>query len=439
MDGELRYCTSADGTRIAYMVFSDHPGIPIIQVTSWVFPIAHASFQDSVGAWYERPGSTFRLISYDRRGVGASQRDRVHDFSLEAQTSDLAAVVDHLALDEFFLIGFMDGTAAATAYAATHPSRVRRLILNSPLPRGADPWEPETLRALLQLVPASWPMAARMIGELLWSHEANDSRRANVRSLVSSCSPDVASAYLQFWAGYDVTAYLPKVQAPTLVVTVGVNERTVAGARNTAALMLDARCIDLDTHAKAVDAVLRFLKDEQPLRLPSSSRAALSGTAVILFTDVAGSTSLTERMGDAAFRLAASALDERMRAAIWECGGTPVEGKVLGDGLMAVFTSAAQAIGAARRCVALSAESELRLHVGIHAGDVIHEKNNVYGGAVNIASRICELCEPGEIMVSQTIRDLARTSASVTFHDRGEQLLKGITDPIRVFVVVPGD
>jgi adenylate cyclase len=140
-------------------------------------------------------------------------------------------------------------------------------------------------------------------------------------------------------------------------------------------------------------------------------------------------------MGDAAFRNASKALDDATRRAIRTAGGTPVEGKVLGDGVLGVFSSAAQAIDAARRCVELSAESELRLHIGLHAGDVIREGDNVYGGAVNIASRICGLCDPGEILVSGTVRDLARTSAGVAFEDRGERTLKGIEDPVRVFAV----
>jgi class 3 adenylate cyclase len=168
--------------------------------------------------------------------------------------------------------------------------------------------------------------------------------------------------------------------------------------------------------------------------------------AVILFTDIADSTALTERMGDAAFRAASRALDESVRAAMRECGGAPVEGKVLGDGVMGVFTSAAQAIDAARRCLALTGPSNIQhptsniqIHIGLHAGDVIREKDNVYGGAVNIASRICGLCEPGEILVSATIRDLARTSAGVTFEDRGEHALKGVADVVRVFAVRWGE
>jgi len=77
----------------------------------------------------------------------------------------------------------------------------------------------------------------------------------------------------------------------------------------------------------------------------------------------------------------------------------------------------------------------LPLHLGIHAGDVVREENNVYGGAVNIASRISGLSAPGEVLVSRTVADLARTSAGVTFEDRGEQALKGIDELVRVFAV----
>jgi class 3 adenylate cyclase len=157
--------------------------------------------------------------------------------------------------------------------------------------------------------------------------------------------------------------------------------------------------------------------------------------AVILFTDIADSTALTERMGDAAFRVASKTFDERARAAIRDAGGVPVSGKVLGDGVMAIFTSAAQAIAAARRCIELSAASELRLHVGLHAGDVIRDGDNVYGGAVNIAARVCGESAAGEVLVSDIVRGLARTSAGVVFEDRGERSLKGIEDAVRLFEV----
>jgi adenylate cyclase len=107
----------------------------------------------------------------------------------------------------------------------------------------------------------------------------------------------------------------------------------------------------------------------------------------------------------------------------------------LGDGVLATFPSAAQAIDGARRCLALSAASELGLHIGLHAGDVIREENNVFGGAVNIAARICSLSEPGQILVSDVVRGMARSSAGVEFEDRGEQAMKGVGEPVRVYEV----
>jgi class 3 adenylate cyclase len=159
-------------------------------------------------------------------------------------------------------------------------------------------------------------------------------------------------------------------------------------------------------------------------------------TAIILFTDIADSTALTERLGDAAFRERARTLDASLREAVRAHDGRPIEGRLLGDGMLAVFSSARRAIEAALRCAGAGDELGLPLHVGLHAGDVIREEANVFGGAVNIAARVSSLAAPGELVVSSTVRELARTSAGVTFEDRGEHALKGVADPMRVWRVV---
>jgi class 3 adenylate cyclase len=74
----------------------------------------------------------------------------------------------------------------------------------------------------------------------------------------------------------------------------------------------------------------------------------------------------------------------------------------------------------------------------LHAGDVIREEGNVFGGAVNIAARICALSAPGEILVSDVVRGMARSSAGVAFEDRGEQEMKGVGEPVRVYAVREG-
>ena len=183
----------------------------------------------------------------------------------------------------------------------------------------------------------------------------------------------------------------------------------------------------------AINAFFTRGADARPPRDPAPDLA--SGTAVILFTDIVDSTALTERLGDARFRDASRALDAGLRAAIRDAGGAAIDGKLLGDGVLATFPSAAQAIDGARRCLALSAASELGLHIGLHAGDVIREDDNVFGGAVNIASRICGLSAPGEILVSDVVRGMARSSAGVEFEDRGEQEMKGVGEPVRVYAV----
>ncbi len=186
---------------------------------------------------------------------------------------------------------------------------------------------------------------------------------------------------------------------------------------------------DIDAVAAVID---EFLDEGEE----SAAKAELpEGMAVILFADIVESTALTEELGDAAFRAKARELDVSLRAIIRECSGTPVEGKVLGDGVLAVFTSARQAIECALRCNAASDTVGLLLHLGIHAGDVIREGNNVYGGAVNIAARIAGASEPGEVLVSDTVRGLARTSAGVAFDDRGERSLKGIDEAQRLYAV----
>jgi adenylate cyclase len=182
-----------------------------------------------------------------------------------------------------------------------------------------------------------------------------------------------------------------------------------------------------------------FLGTNRPR--PALSRSApISGTAIILIADIADSTALTERIGDTAFRERARTLDSALRTVVVEHGGTLIDAKTLGDGVLATFAGASPAIEAALACAQVAEGIGLALHLGLHAGDVLREadaagRDNVYGGAVNVASRISGLSEPGEVLVSDVVRALARTSAAVTFEDRGEHALKGVADLQRLYAV----
>jgi class 3 adenylate cyclase len=213
---------------------------------------------------------------------------------------------------------------------------------------------------------------------------------------------------------------------------------SVQAGQRLAARIPDSRFLVVEdpTFAQLPAHIDEFLAEGEEQPQPASLPA---GMTAILFADIAASTALTERLGDAAFREKARGLDEAMRGVIRDHGGTAIEGKLLGDGVLAVFTSARQAIEAALSCGNAGDGAGLPLHLGLHAGDVIREENNVYGGAVNIAARISALSAPGELLVSDTVRGLARTSAGVSFEDRGERELKGVSEPVRVWAVREGE
>ena len=171
---------------------------------------------------------------------------------------------------------------------------------------------------------------------------------------------------------------------------------------------------------------------------PSSKRVIGAETVVILFTDIADSTALTERLGDAAYLERAGEFEQTVRQAVREWGGEDIEGVTLGDGVLAVFSSGTNAIECSIRAHECARDAGFRLHVGIHAGDVLRTETGVHGGAVNIAARVCDAAPPGDTLVSDTVRSLARTSASVQFLDRGLHQFKGVSDPHQVFAVQVG-
>jgi len=252
----------------------------------------------------------------------------------------------------------------------------------------------------------------------------------------------------------DLSGSLGDITARTLVMHSEADGfYPFAGGQEMAAQIPNARLLPLEGNLSlttlgdkmevVTDAINSFLDENPETRrlagYPKSSgrpdRVQSSSMAVIMFADVADSTALTEQMGDTVFRVKARQLEGALRSAIRENVGTAVDGKLLGDGVLAVFTSARQAIEAALACGKAGDDAGLPLHLGLHAGDVIREDNNVYGGAVNIASRISGLSAPSEVLVSDIIRGLARTSASVMFEDRGAQALKGVGETMRVWAV----
>ncbi len=452
MEPRIQYAKTSDGVSIAYWTLGT--GTPFILMPSTMLSPSMRHWETERGRrWFARLAENRMLIRYDHRGCGHSSDDLV-DYSLDSRLRDLEAVVDRLGLDTFVLFGYWMSGPEAIAYAANYPDKVSQLILWCASARGTDFYRDEDANRALSAVAAQDPrFYAEMIAHAAWGWSGSEEARVTAADIMDRLGDESWEAMGRATLGDDVTRLLPLVRAPTLVL-----HRRDRGfpperaARTLAARIPGAELAILEGDAvgpyvgdveSVLTAIDEFLGDAEAVRPGDSSaeaRAAAepavpSGTAVILFADIADSTALTERVGDAAFRDKARDLDASMRSIIRENAGTPIEGKLLGDGVLAVFTSARQAIEAALACGRAGDDGGLPLHLGLHAGDVIREDNNVYGGAVNIASRISGLSAPGEVLVSDIVRGLARTSAGASFEDRGEQSLKGVGEPVRVWAV----
>ena len=247
----------------------------------------------------------------------------------------------------------------------------------------------------------------------------------------AACWLDVKRTYMElrpdlrrlYAAMNDVTTYAPTLAplgfAPLQEADVEIGDSPLQSAI-------------LDFGEESVEGWLRGLiaselgVDPQDLRPGAGEDVLPEGTVTIMFSDIADSTGLTERLGDHAFRALARELDRTVRLVIGEAGGVPVEGVLVGDGLMAVFTSAHQAIEASLQVRSAASDIGLELHVGLHAGDVIREDGNVFGGAVNLAARVASAAPPGEVFASETVKGLARTSVGVSFASCGAHELKGV-------------
>jgi class 3 adenylate cyclase len=436
MELQTRYVTSADGTRIAMSTLGQ--GRPLVLVYEiWV---------TSMEAYWQVPGVRENLqrlarhrtiVQFDHRGIGLSERE-VADLSLDARVSDLAAVVDHCGAEEIDLLGRISGGPVAIGYAARNPTRVRRLILLDALARARDIQRAAHERALWPLIESEWELFVRTQTLVAGGWSEVGLKMAEVS--IDNITPQSFLAASRATGQYDATGLLPQLRCPTLLMRErGTPWVSIDVAKRIAAAVPNARFVQFEQEHRlpllteaAIQIVEQFLDEDES---QSHGEKSHQGHAVILFADIADSTALTERLGDAAFREKARELDSALRSLIRDTSGTAIEGKLLGDGVLAVFTSASGAIDCALRCGAAGDEAGLPLHLGLHAGDVIREENNVYGGAVNIASRISGLSAPGEVLVSETVRSLARTSAGVRFEDRGEQELKGVGEPVRVWAV----
>jgi len=451
MEQQIRFCTSSDGTRIAYPTVGQGP--PVVSIRPWFTHLEYEWESPMRRPFIDRLSARHLLIRHDGRGMGLSDH-RVSDYSPEAQVRDLEAVVDALGLERFALYGQSQGGATSITYAVRYPERVSHLILQGSFARMA--WLIDTeegqqrFQTALSLIRQGWGTdlpAYRQFFTSLFMPDADAEAIQQFNEFQRiSASPENAAAVLSAQRDTDVSELLSQVRAPTLVVhcrgdaiiPFAAGRELAAGIPGARFLPLDSRNHSILPHEPAAEvlgkAVDEFLGEgEEAVAGP-----ARSGLVTILFTDVEGSTALTQRLGDARAREVLREHERIVREALRAHGGSEV--KALGDGFMASFGSATRALECAiatQRAFAEhneSAEEPIRVRIGLNAGEPIAEAEDLFGTAVNLAARIAAQAAGGEILVANVVRELA-AGKGFLIADRGETALRGFEDPVRLFEV----
>ena len=442
MEPQLRFCASADGTRIAFYALGQGP--PRVFVAPWIVNLEQDLERPEGRAFFESLGDGRQLVWFDRRGVGASQRN-VDDVSLEAQVADLTAVVDSLGLEQFDLIALEDGAAISVTYTAQHPEQVSRMVLWAPIIYGADVATAETWSSLIGLIRSNWSMARRSLAGFAFPSGPVEEQRWISTYIREIMSPEIAAKYLESVADLDVRPAAAQVHAPTLILhRRGLHNVPVVASRGAAAVIPNARLVALEgevgviylgDQAPVLEQIEGFL-DEGSKREPTPEMPE-AAVHTILFTDMESSTTLTQQLGDAKAQEVRRVHNDIVRSAISTNSGNEI--KHTGDGIMASFATASSALDCAiaiQQGVASHKEeqpdSPLGVYVGVNAGEPIAEDDDLFGTSVDLAARLVDHAEPGQIIASDVVRQLA-AGKDFLFADLGETELRGFEDPVKLW------
>jgi pimeloyl-ACP methyl ester carboxylesterase len=435
MQPTIRY-TKSGPVHVAYQVFGDGaidlvlvPGF-ISQLEVWWSEPAHVR-------WLNRLGQSARVILFDKRGTGLSDRvDQQPD--MDARMDDVRAVMDAVGVERAAIMGISEAGSLASLFAASHPDRCQALVLYGAFARFSS-WFPTeaALQQFYHYADTSWGTGASlpMFVPSMVGNKAFQEWWGRFERL--GATPAACIEIMRLNSQIDVSAILPTIHIPTLVIhrqgDVAVN---VEGGREIAALVPGARYIELpgtdhipfigDNAGEIVDAVREFLTGS---RAPVTINRIL---ATVLFTDIVGSTEKVAALGDRRWRDLLDEHDKAVRAELARFRGHEV--KSLGDGFLATFDGPARAIHCAQSIMSALRPLGIPIRAGIHTGEVEIAGHDIRGIAVHITSRVASLGGTDDILVSRTIKDIVAGSG-ITFEDFGTHVLKGVPDDWQLYRV----
>ena len=444
---EVRYAKSGD-VNIAYGVVGDGP-FDLVLVTGSVFSNFEVAWEGPPADFYRRLASFSRLILFDKRGTGLS--DRVTGVpDLETRMDDVRAVMDAAGSDRAAVMGTSEGGPMTMLFAATYPDRCAATILyGNPVSyeRNDDfPWDWTREQNLEYIKDRELRWGTKEYLEDMFRGFApsladdEELRRWWVRWARMSASPGAAYQLGRMNIDIDVRHVLPTIRVPTLVIHRTNDLSTdVRYGRFAAEKIPGARMVEFagKDHSFFVDPepilaeVERFLMDiwnrgEWEMVEPDRM------LATVLFTDIVGSTAKLAELGDKRWKDLLQQHHSLVRRLLVRFRGREID--TAGDGFFASFDGPARAIRCAVAITQAVRELGIDVRAGLHTGECEVVDGKVGGIAVHIGSRVASQAGPGEVLVSSTVRDLVAGSG-IGFSERGAAELKGIPGEWRLFAV----
>jgi pimeloyl-ACP methyl ester carboxylesterase len=439
---DIRYARNED-VSIAYTTMGEGP-TDLIFVTGFVGHLEIAFESPLIRSFFERLASFVRVVVFDKRGFGLSDRG-AGSYTIEGVAEDMVAVLDAAGIERAAVFGVSEGGPAAALFAATHAERVSALIAYGTYARvAAAPDYPEgipveEIRRFSGGLVETWGGADSL---RLFAPEESADPEVQAwwgRLLRGGTSPAGVRSLLEMYENLDIRAVLSQINVPSLVLW-RRDDRLIppAASRAMADGIPDAKTVELegDAHFFAAGDQESMLGEiEEFLTGRRSAPAAERTLATVLFTDIVSSTERAAAEGDAAWRKLLTEHDRLARLEVERERGRLV--KSTGDGVLASFDGPARAITAARGMRDRLAPLGIEIRAGVHTGECERLGDDLGGIAVHIGARVSSAAEPGEVLVSQTVRDLV-VGSGIGFEDRGATALKGVPGEWRLFAVSDG-
>lgn len=438
MQPDTHYARSADGVSIAYQVLGDAPR-DLVLVPGWIFHLEVVWEHPSFETFMRRLLQNFRVIMFDKRGTGLSDRT-VGASTMEERMDDVRAVMDATGSERASVMGWSEGGNIAAMFAATYPYRLEGLILYAAGARYRQaPDYPigmsdEAIEFGRQFLRSNWGEGA--FSWMVAPSRANDDafRRWFGRYERTSVSPGEAEAMMAVNLEIDSTDILRLVRTPTLVLH-NRNDMfvSVESSRYIAERVPGSKLVELDgddhlfwfSNAEdVVGEVEEFLLGARAVHEPDRV------LSTVLFTDIVGSTDHAVKVGDQRWREMLHIHDRVAGESVTNFRGALVQ--TTGDGILATFDGPARAVVCATRIQSSLSQHGLQVRAGVHTGEIELRGQNIGGIAVHIASRIAALAGPGEVLASSTVKDLS-AGAGIRFTDKGTHDLKGLSEPWRLY------